>query len=74
MSVFKEYDVVRVVKLRNPDRHFDGTIGVRRSPRVGDIGTICHVHTPGDVLVEMVNNDGMTVWLADFETEELEIV
>lgn len=74
MNVFDEYDVVRVVKLHKPDRQFNGTLGVRRSPRVGDIGAICHVHNPGNVLVEMVNYDGLTVWLADFEVEELELV
>jgi hypothetical protein len=62
-----------VVKLQKPDRIFDGTLGVSRTPLCGDIGAICLIHTPGKVLVEVVNDDGIPVWLADFEAEELEL-
>jgi hypothetical protein len=42
MAVLREYDIVRVAKLIDPARKFDGTDGVRRSPRIGDVATICH--------------------------------
>jgi len=78
MNLLQEYDVVKVVKLLNPDRKFDGTDDISRPPRIGDIGTICHDYDPGNqdsvVAVEMVTKDGMTVWLADFKREELELV
>ena len=48
-----------------------------REPRVGDIGTICHEHTSDSaalLVVEMVNQEGLTVWLADFDRDELEPV
>lgn len=39
---------------------------------------IVHEHEPddptGDVAVEMLDDDGHTVWLADFEKRELELV
>jgi hypothetical protein len=45
---------------------------------VGDVATICHEYNPKDptaaVAVEMVDRNGRTVWLADFERAELELV
>lgn len=78
MAYLAEYDVVAVIKLLKPDRPFDGTESVSRPPRVGDVGTICHEYIPGDprapVVVEMVNGDGLTVWVADFDRSELALV
>jgi len=76
--LLREYDIVRVVDLLEDNRPFDGTDGVRRPPRIGDVATICHEYDPKDpkavVAVEMVDRDGHTVWLADFERAELELV
>jgi hypothetical protein len=76
--VLREYDVVRVSHLLRPERAYGGTESVRRPPAIGDIGTICHELVPSDqtapVMVEMVDQNGMTVWLADFVREELELV
>lgn len=78
MVHLREYDIVRVVKLIQADRPYDGTERVRRPPKVGDVATICHEYHPKDltaaVAVEMVNGNGLTVWLADFERTELELV
>jgi hypothetical protein len=78
MEALREYDVVRVRQIVGPARDFSGTQGVSREPRVGDVATICHVYDPEDfrapVAVEMVDEKGMTVWLADFGREELELV
>ena len=78
MKPLREYDEVRVVKLLTPDRYFSGSGGVCRPPRVGDIATVCHEPSPKDqtaaVIVEMVDKHGNTIWLADFEREELELV
>ncbi len=69
----EELSIVRIVKLDTSDRHFDGSIGVKRAPRVGDIGTV--VHMTGDLhIVESVNREGLTEWLADFTSDELEEV
>ncbi|MEQ1761946.1 MAG: DinB family protein [Pyrinomonadaceae bacterium] len=66
-----ELSTVRVVKLNIPDRHFDGTEGVKRRPKIGDTGTI--VHRAGELcIVESVDAAGLTVWLADFALDELE--
>ena len=73
----REYDLVRVVRLLTPTRWFDGTESVKRPPAVGDVATICHETDPSNpaapVFVEMVDGDGMTIWLAKFEKEELEL-
>jgi hypothetical protein len=75
---FREYHAVRIAHLRTPDRPFDGTGSVARPPRIGDIGTIVHGYAAegGSSLfsVEMVDSDGLTVWLPDFGPDELEHV
>jgi hypothetical protein len=49
-----------------------------RPPQVGDVATICHELHPDDpiapVVVEKVDENGMTLWLAEFSREELELV
>jgi hypothetical protein len=79
MDDFREYDVVRVKKLNQPNRHYDGTASVRRPPRIGDDGTI--VYIPQEMqglnswcIVQCLDNDGLTIWVADFTTDELELV
>jgi hypothetical protein len=78
MRPLREYDEVRVVKLLTSDRYFSGTEGVCRPPEVGDVATVCHEPSPKDqtaeVIVEMVDERGNTIWLAHFEREELELV
>ena len=76
--ILREYDVVRVERLLETDRFYDGTEGVMRPPAVGDVGTICHEKDRSDpngsVVVEMVDEDGYAIWLANFAREELELV
>ena len=57
-----------------PGRSFDGTAGVMREPRIGDIGTIVHEYDRKAFIVECVDADGLTVWLADFTSDEIEEV
>lgn len=73
--MLKEYDPVKLVALLKPARHFDGTEGVARAPRIGDTGTIVAISAQGDAetyVVESVDSDGHTLWLADFQREELD--
>jgi len=76
MAALKELDSVRVVRLLQAERPYDGTQSVMRPPRVGDTGAIVHVYaTEGEAavyIVESVDADGYTVWLADFRAEEIE--
>ena len=78
MIRLREFDVVRLVKLVPADRPFDGAERVRRPPQIGDVATICHEYDPQNstavVAVEMIDKDGFTVWVADFERTELELV
>lgn len=77
MKRFEEYDVVRVTRLLTPHRQVDGTEGVMRQPEVGDLGTVVHIlHDAGGnwkYMVECVDRGGMTVWLCDFDHQELEV-
>ncbi len=78
MRALKEYDNVRIVRLLRENRHYDGTDGVRREPAVGDVAIIAHEYDPedprGPVAVEKVDAEGSTIWLADFDRDELEYV
>jgi hypothetical protein len=70
--MFCEYDVVVIRALHSPERQVIGTDGFKRQPQVGDSGTIVHVLAPRQYSVESVHPDGWTIWLADFEEDELE--
>lgn len=78
MRPIREYDAVRVTKLLTPSREFSGTESVARAPQVGDTAIVCHLYEPNDpkaaVGVEKVDANGCTIWFADFEREELELV
>jgi len=80
MLTFDEYDVVRVCRLLVPDRPFQGSPGVSREPRVGDVGAIVQVAASSTdagaatYIVECVADNGYTVWMADFSAAELELV
>jgi hypothetical protein len=69
---FKELDVVVVRSLRTTVRPVDGTEGVTRQPRVGDVGTVVNILGPADYIVECVDTDGRTAWVADLNIDELE--
>ena len=67
-----ELDVVKVAALLENNREFSGTEGVCRPPRIGDVATVAHVLEPGRAfVVEAVDSDGYTLWVADFRVEEL---
>ncbi len=71
----REYDTVRIVGLRVPERPFDGTMPGARLPRVGDVAFVADEYPDGTVVVEMTDDDeGSTVWLANFDKDELERV
>ena len=71
----REFDSVQVVRLATLEREFDGTEAVVRAPRVGDIAVVAHDWEPDDpagtVIAEMTDEDGYTVWSADFDKHEL---
>ena len=74
--MFKEYDTVKINTLKESIREFDGTELVKRPPQIGDEGSIVHILglKDGEVkyVVEAVNEDGETIWVADFWESELE--
>jgi|KBSMisStaDraftv2_1062788.scaffolds.fasta_scaffold49035_2 hypothetical protein len=56
----QEYDAVRVIRLNEDGRHYDGTEGVMRPPEIGDIGTIVHAADKNSFTVEKVGPGGYT--------------
>ena len=70
-----ELDVVRIVRFKEASRQFSGTEGVMRAPEIGDKGTVVHMHerinSEPEFMVESVNGEGFTLWLADFALSEV---
>lgn len=69
----KELDCVKIVKLSQKNRHFDGTKTAKRPPKIGDFGTIVHFKE-NFCIVESIDSDGYTIWLAVFSPDELEVI
>jgi hypothetical protein len=76
MTVLKQYGIVRVVRLLQTAEEHDGWRVNKRSPQIGDTGTIVEIlHTPNlpdKYVVEAVEPDGNTIWLGDFDASEIE--
>jgi hypothetical protein len=67
-------DTVRIVRLVVPDREVMGASATPPQPHVGEMGTVVEDVGEGLYLVEHVTDDGVTVWLAEFFVEELDLV
>lgn len=74
MIMPRELDVVRITSIGSVERAVDGSPGVVRQPVVGDLGTIVHLIRPTRFIVECVDNQGMTVWISDFDLDEVQVV
>ncbi len=76
MADLKQYGLVRVRQLLHAPEHYDGWRLNQRPPRVGDKGCIVDIlqapGLPDCYVVECSGADGIDIWLADFNKEELE--
>jgi hypothetical protein len=68
--------MVRVRRLLRPVAEYDGWGFNLRPPRPGDVGTIVDIlqapGEPDDYVVESSGPDGVTIWVGDFQAEEIE--
>lgn len=74
MTTPREQDVVRITSIGTAERTVDGSPGVVRQPVVGDMGTIVHVVGPTRFIVECVDGEGQTLWISDFDLDEIQVV
>jgi hypothetical protein len=71
---FQLFSRVRVSRLLAPQRAVSGSGAKTRQPKVGDIGTVVEYFGNIDgatYLVESVDANGETVWMAEFSAQEL---
>ena len=75
MATIKQYDIVRVVRIR------DGRVRGRkpwfdRQPLVGDVGTVLEVYEdpPGFEVEGFVDGSHRPLWVECFEPGELELI
>jgi hypothetical protein len=71
---FQLFSRVRVSRLLTPQRAVSGSGPKTRQPEVGDTGTVVEYfgNLEGPTyLVEKVDAEGTTVWLAEFSPQEL---
>ncbi|PYP76135.1 MAG: hypothetical protein DMD35_19595 [Gemmatimonadetes bacterium] len=71
---FQLDDTVRIVRLLVPERDVTGTSEHPPQPRVGDIGTIAADIGDDLYLVESNTDDGATLWMAECNAAEIELV
>jgi hypothetical protein len=73
-----EYQLVRIARLLRDREDYDAWKLNQRSPALGDVGAVVDIfHAQGLVdryVVECSGPDGVTIWLDDFDAEELEAV
>ncbi len=72
--VFEIFDIVRIRSLKVPEREVDGSSAEPPQPRVGEVGSVVDTLGDGLYLVEHITDDGETIWLAEFDESELELV
>ena len=68
--MIKLFDSVKVISLSG-EKEFSGTDGVSRSPMIGDKGAVVDINEEF-ITVEAIDDEGYTIWLADFSREEIE--
>lgn len=75
MDELAQYSTVKVVALSKPLEAYDGWGVNRRTPAVGDVGTIVEIlrGPAGEVayVVECGRADGAVEWLGDFAPYEI---
>jgi hypothetical protein len=71
---FQLDDSVRVVRLLGPEREVTGSSEPAPQPRVGDRATVVADVGDGLYLLESRTDDGVTLWMAEFAAEEMELI
>ena len=71
---FQPDDAVRVVRVLVPEREVTGSSATPPQPRVGDTGIVVADVGDGLYLVESSTDDGVTIWMTELATEEIELM
>lgn len=71
---FQPDDIVRVVRLLEAEREVTGSSESPPQPRIGDRAAVVADVGDGLYLVEHATDDGVTVWMAELATEEMELI
>lgn len=76
MSEIQLKSKVKIVQVLDPDREVAGSLGVVEPPQVGDTGEVIYMYPAPDLRVSVEKKDltGNTIWFADFNRAELEVV
>jgi hypothetical protein len=76
MKHLTHYGLVRIIQLQQALENYDGWEVNRRPPQIGDLGTVIDIlhapEQPAHYIVESSDREGITIWLGDFDAEELE--
>jgi len=71
---FQLDDAVRVIRLLEPEREVTGSSDPAPQPRVGDRAVVVADVGEGLYLLESRTDDGITLWMAEFAEEEVELI
>ena len=76
MKRLAQYEAVRVRKIRYPDDDYDGWKVNKRKPQAGDTGILIDIlnaaNLPPRYVVESSGDDGVTIFLSEFDEDEIE--
>lgn len=72
MRTLHDVDAVRLLRIESCA--VDPSLQARRAPAVGDICTIVRVVTDHRVVLECIDADGASAWVAEIDLQDLEIV
>jgi hypothetical protein len=67
---------VKIVQNLDENREVSGTMGLLEPPKLGDTGKVIYEYPAPDLRVTVEKSDaaGGTVWFADFNRNELELI
>lgn len=78
MNQLQHHHLARIVQLRHALEEYDGWRLNHRPPHVGEVGIIVDIlEAPGlrkKYVLECSASDGTTIWLGDFDAEEIDAV
>jgi hypothetical protein len=76
MKELIQYETVRVRKIQYPDDDYNAWKVNKRKPQAGDTGILIDVlksvNLPPRYVVESSGDDGVTIFLSEFDVDEIE--
>lgn len=78
MNTLEIYASVKIIDIVRAEDAYDGWKVNLRAPCIGDVGCIVDIlkaeGLPDHYVVECCDHDGTSIWLSEFQSNEIELV